>query len=732
MKTRTRKTNKTTNSVLASAPKTPDTLDLVGSADVDFAAASDGKAKEPTFSMLAYSGGPMRLSGWYRPVVVDLSGMRLSASTTILLDHDSSQIVGQGKPKISGGKLTCSGVITGDVEDKGEPAGKVAAHARRGFKWSCSIGAGVEQVESVAENQTAKANGKTFKGPIYIVRASRLAEISFVGTGADEGAEANVAAAHDKSSTRGDIMNFEQWLESKGFVRASLSDEQLVSLQAWYDSEQGNEPAEKGDEGKKPKVKASADDTEPKNPKKVEAQDQGQQSKAPKVEAQAQDIAAQMRQDAAAEMERIQAIRKICGDDNAEIAAKAIKENWDATRTELEILRAQRPKAPAVRDGAANTPAQGQVLEAACMLSGGVRADDLQGRYEDKAIEAAMKNYRGGLGLQELLLEAAWANGYTGRTFRDTRGILRAAFGDARLTAGFSNVDIGGILSNVANKFLLDGFMAVERVWREICAVRSVNDFKTVTSYRLIGDDQYELVGPTGEIKHGTLGEESFSNKIDTYAKMLAVTRQAIMNDDLGAITTAPRKLGRGSGLKINDVFWRVFMANSAFFKTANLNYLAGADTVLGIDSLSKAEQMFMDQKDGDGKPIGIAPSILLVPTALSAIATALYKSLEIRDTTSSTKYPVGNVHASKYEPKVSRYLSNSTYTGHSSKAWHLLANPQDLPVIEVAFLNGQESPTIETAEADFNTLGVQMRGVHDFGVALQDYRGGVKMKGEA
>jgi len=49
-----------------------------------------------------------------------------------------------------------------------------------------------------------------------------------------------------------------------------------------------------------------------------------------------------------------------------------------------------------------------------------------------------------------------------------------------------------------------------------------------------------------------------------------------------------------------------------------------------------------------------------------------------------------------------------------------------------VAFLNGQESPTIETAEADFNVLGVQMRGYHDFGVALQDFRGGVKNKGEA
>ncbi|OQB78353.1 MAG: hypothetical protein BWX88_05180 [Planctomycetes bacterium ADurb.Bin126] len=120
------------------------------------------------------------------------------------------------------------------------------------------------------------------------------------------------------------------------------------------------------------------------------------------------------------------------------------------------------------------------------------------------------------------------------------------------------------------------------------------------------------------------------------------------------------------------------------------------------------------------------------MPTALSATATVLHKSVEVRDTTASTKYPVANPHQGKYRAEVSRYLSNSTYTGNSEKAWYLLADPADLPVIEVAFLNGQESPTIETAEADFNVLGVVMRGYHDVGVALQDPKGGCKNKGEA
>jgi hypothetical protein len=291
--------------------------------------------------------------------------------------------------------------------------------------------------------------------------------------------------------------------------------------------------------------------------------------------------------------------------------------------------------------------------------------------------------------------------------------------------------NIGGILSNVANKFLLDSFFSVERTWRNVCAVRNVSVFKTVTSYRLVGKDQYEQVAPRGELKHGTLGEEKYENRADTYGLLLSIDRRDIINDDLGAITTVPQKLGRGSGLKINDVFWTTFLNNAAFFTAGNANFISGATTALGIDGLTAGEVAFLDQVDGDGKPIGVMPAILLVPTALSAIGSQLFKSLELRDNASTAKYPITNPHQGKFRVEVSRYLGRSKYAGFSTKAWYLQAEPTDLPVIEVAFLNGQEAPTIETADADFNVLGVQMRGYTDFGCSLIEYRGGVKSKGE-
>ncbi|QQS09495.1 MAG: hypothetical protein IPK69_02405 [Phycisphaerales bacterium] len=434
----------------------------------------------------------------------------------------------------------------------------------------------------------------------------------------------------------------------------------------------------------------------------------------------------QIRAAALAETARIDAIRKVCGGKHTSIEAQAIRDGWDATRTELEVLRASRPKIPFVQTP--DTSVTTEVLEAACFQS--AKLEGIEKVCSEQAMDVAAKRFNGGLGLQELLFEAAIANGYTGRTFRDSRRVLEAAFGRG-IEAGMTTIDVGGILSNVANKFLLEGFFSVERVWRNICAVRNVNDFKTVTSYRLIGKDQYEEIGAGGEIKHGTLGEETYTNKASTYALMLSIDRRDIINDDLGAITTVPRKLGRGSGLKINDVFWTAFLNNAAFFSAGNKNFVTGADTALGIDGLTKVEQAFMDLVDSDGKPTGVMPSIMLVPTALSAMGTQLYKSVELRDTTANTKFPIANPHQGKFRIEVSRYLANAVYTGNSAKAWYLLADPNDLPVIEVAFLDGKEAPTVESSEADFNMLGIRMRGYHDFGVNLQDPRGGVKSKGE-
>ncbi len=665
----------------------------------------------PRFSMVAYTGGPMRLAGWRHPVVVDLAGLQIpSPRRPIRLGHDAMHGVGHTESvRVDDGRLMAQGVVSRDTA----AAREVVVSAARDFPWQCSIGAAVIAHEFVRDGTAAIVNGREVQGPVNIVRRSALGEISFVDLGADGNTSALVTAsitfAPSTSTTPGELP----------VTTASQPAPSTDTPATTPATAPAQPPVASNVQAAAP---TSAQASAPTTPGTIEAKSADDATDA---------TVQRLRVAALAETERISAVRKLCAGRHADLEAKAIGEGWDATRTELEVLRADRPKAPAVHSHQSSIT--GEILEAAALLA--VQAEDVEKSCRPEVLDVAAKRFRNGIGLQELILEAAWANGYTGRTFRDTREVLRAAFisgpSDVR-AAGLSTIDLGGILSNLANKFLLEGFNAVESTWRNIATIGPVTDFKTVTRFRLIGKDQYERVAPGGEITHGTLGDTKYTNQADTYGLMLTIDRRDLINDDLGAITTVPRKLGRGAGLKINDVFWTTFLGNAAFFSAANKNLLTGADTGLTIDGLTKAEQAFLEQVDPDGKPLGLMPALILVPPSLSALGSQLFKSLELRETTANAKYPVANPHQGKFRVEVSRYLSHPQIPGSSNKAWYLLADPADLAVIEVVFLNGQEAPTVDSAQADFNTLGVQMRGIHDFGVGLQEPRAGLKSKGEA
>jgi hypothetical protein len=260
-----------------------------------------------------------------------------------------------------------------------------------------------------------------------------------------------------------------------------------------------------------------------------------------------------------------------------------------------------------------------------------------------------------------------------------------------------------------------------------------VNDFKEVTRYRLTGNGVFEKVGPDGELKHAGLSEQAYTNKVETYGRMISLTRQMMINDDLGAFLQIPRIIGRMSALKREEATFELLLANpGTFFGAGNKNFISGATTNLSIDSLTQGEQLFLDQTDTDGKPILLTPSVLLVPSALKVTAQVLMTETRINETTTADKgKPAANPHVGKWKPVATPYLNAQGLSGGSAKAWYLFANPADVAAIEIAYLRGKRTPTIESGETDFNTLGMQWRGYFDFGVAMQDFRAAIKSKGE-
>jgi len=391
---------------------------------------------------------------------------------------------------------------------------------------------------------------------------------------------------------------------------------------------------------------------------------------------------------------------------DAEAVANIVLERLRADR--LAEVRAERPKAPAAHVVDASSAHDPRVIEAALCLNGGL--GNVEKVFDQKTLEAADRR-RGSTSLQEVLVEAARANGY--------HGPARVSAGNVRevLASGFATHSISNVLAATYGKFLLQGYTAVEAAWDQIASIRSVSDYKTVTGVRLNGGFDFEDVGPSGELKSADASDETRTIKAKLTGRMSSITMVDIVNDDLGALTQVPARLGRGAAVKLNKDFWTEFQAsNSSFYRAET----AAAGNALAISSLRTAVASYRKLTDPDGNPLGITPQILMVPPELEMTAEELMGSSVLITGANETRGNV-NVFAGRFRVVSSAYLTSGT-------TWWLMANPAELPAMEVAFLNGQRLPTVQQAEADFNQLGIQVRGHFSYGVAKAEARGAYRM----
>lgn len=693
-------------------------------------AAQGSPARLPTISIDAYDGGPMMVGGYYRPVVVECSGVT-GGTVPLLRNHDADRIVGHGTVSVDGGKIRVAGTLSGAAEETEE----ITTLAANGFPWQASIGLQPTRLENVEAGAKVVVNGAELSGPFVLVRAGRLKEVSVLAVGASGETSAKVAAQGVNA------MGFEAWAKAKGFdlsqmtVEATANLRELYVASGWGGNGGGNAGGQAGGNGQ------------------GNGQNSGQGSgtvnagggQMPEAIIAARK-AKEARQLAYARIINAAMDRGMASEEAELLVAAANAADMSETQFELEVMRAERDSSGAAygfakRPRSKETPQD--VLECALAQTANeteyehMNADGTKKTiqlYSDEIQQRARDAYPRGLTLMELVVKAARRAGFNADTYRVSKAMLQAAFTPI-MARGASTYDLSGILSNVANKSIVAGFDAVENSWREVSAISTVTDFKELTHYALTGDFIYEQVGNGGELRNATMGEQSYGNKAETYGKIFAITRQDFINDDLSAFNRVRTLLGRGAALKLNLVFWTEFLdAVTTFFTSGRGNYMEGASTALDIDALTAAELLFLNQTDPDGNPLGLDAAILLVPNALATLATRLTRDTELRvdGASSKTTYTTANPHAGKWRPVRSSYLNNANVANGSATHWFLTASPSDMPLIETVFLNGQQRPMVEAADADFDILGVQMRGFHDFGVRKQEYRAGVRSKGAA
>ena len=680
--------------------------------------ASNGA--KPKVVGVAYSGGKMSLPGWRHPVVVDLAGMEIPESVPLLTNHENKtdSRIGLISAAVRNNALEITGEIVSDSRD----AADIIAQGKAGADWQLSIGADVKECELVKGSR--EVNAQEVEGPFYHIKKSTLREVSVVAVGADAHTNMKVNAKFNLVNQEGEAMNNKSETKSVSAVSAP-NDAAHPEKKPEPEQKPGNPANKPGEPEKKP-------DNAEKKPGQAAAE-----ATPPAIQASAGDVAATAREAARnavkAERERISAIQAICDGEFPEIEREAIAGGWTpevVTKKVLETIRAERPAAN-VNISVKTAPEGGELrktIEAAMCLRVGVSADQLEKSYGARTVEAGMAEMD--MPLKQLLIECMKLDGIP-----YSRG-----FDNETIRAAFSSVSLPGILSNVANKKLLQSYEAQPIIAMKLCSTGDLNDFKENDRFRLTDVGDLLPIAADGEIKDGGLIEESAKNQLDTYGKKFCLTRKMIINDDLGAFMKVPTAMGNRAARLIDQLFFSRLLSNpaqadgKALFSTNHKNLLSGAGSALSSDSLKKAIQLFLDQVDADGQPISVEPKYLLVPTALKHLAIELTQGATlIMSGTDNAVRPALNVLSDENLQVISSpYLGNSAYEGSSQTGWYLFGDPKTVDTWEIGFLKGKRTPTVERGETDFNTLGLWFRVYFDLGVREQDHRGMVKANGAA
>ena len=690
-----------------------------------FQAAAENLVK---FDGVSYSGDALRLAGWKYPVAFDLSSIRVG-KTTMRWDHrdEAEAVVGHAESRIVDGRRI---ELSGTISRQTPAAIEVADAARNEYPWQVSVGVLEDAVPDatrfVPAGKTVTVNHRRLSGPLFVIHQGELIETSFVDRGADPGNRIKIAArkAAALERTRDMEAKFKAWLETNDLDPDTLEGDDLDAAKAEFDEEKARKAAAK----RKPRKE---DDSA-----NVPA-DLDQAFAAAKQEAgRRKAIAGITRRALDENPDQVDFIEKR--------AKLAIDENESPERYEVDLYRDLAPR------GAFASRGSGRNLTKAHYVAALGRTYMMPNREKVFGADICQQadDWLGPIGLKETVAQVAAANGYNGSPHLTSSRDVESAVYHAKApqhgrmaraagAADFSTINVPGILSDFANKFLDPAFTFVEQTWSSIARERSMRDFKPHRIYRLGGDFEFKQVPRTGELTHAKPAETDFTNQVKTWGRMLGIGMQDIVDDDLSAFTEASRLIGRGAGIALNKLFWTTFLDDAAFFAAGNGNLLTGTANALSYEGLSALETKFMEQTDGDGNPLGLDPAILLVPPKLKLTAEQLLTSTALNmaatgvgSSAAITETPNGNVFQRKYRLAVSRYLADAL--GGSDTAYYLLADPQALATVEVGFLNGQRSPVVESSDADFNVLGFRFRGYWNFGVSLIDPLAGMKATGEA
>jgi hypothetical protein len=285
--------------------------------------------------------------------------------------------------------------------------------------------------------------------------------------------------------------------------------------------------------------------------------------------------------------------------------------------------------------------------------------------------------------------------------------------------------DFSAVLAEVYNKSLLQlrsAPSAIQQLFRRA----TVADFRARHVMEISDGPALSLVGETGEVTFGTISDKELASyAVKSYARGFAISFQALVNDNVQALSDISETMARGARAWFAGFLANVVMANpkladgKAVFHADHKNLAASgaapSDTTIGAGKLAMRLQT-----DASGNPIDAPARFIVIPAALE---TAVDKLL-------STLYPQTSADAEISARGLIPVVIPQFDQAGKTKAWYLFASPSDAPVFEYAELSGYEGPRVETRQG-FETLGTEVRVAWHLGAGAIDSRGAYLNAGE-
>lgn len=319
--------------------------------------------------------------------------------------------------------------------------------------------------------------------------------------------------------------------------------------------------------------------------------------------------------------------------------------------------------------------------------------------------------YRG-MGLLDMAREWLTLEGRSvkGLTHRE---IAQQALGLVR-SGGYSTSDFPNILSNVFNKRLRKAYELQGRTFTQWCNASTASDFKTMTRNQL-GDLVFEQVRESGEYKSEKLSETVESYSVAKWGRIVNISWEAIVNDDLNAFSRIPTILAGAAAQKQSDIVYGILSANAAMadavalFHATHGNY-TGTGTAISVASLGVGRGLMRKQTSVAAKNLlNLAPKFLIVGPDKEQEALQFTSQNYVAATNGNI-----NVWAGLMTPIVENRISGNK--------WYLAADPSMIDTIEYAFLDGEELFTEERIGFEVDAYQFKARMV--FGAKAIDHRG--------